>query len=299
MDSPIVLQAGGEEWRPRNFDETFDGEMTLRDGLRRSRNLIAIKLIMNPLVTPQQVISYAKRMGINSPLQPYPTLAIGGAGDVTMWEMATAYSVFPNGGVKKIPWFIKEIRDRNGNILEHRDKADQEEVLSPQTAYIMVNMMESVVDNGTGIGVRRMGFKNPAGGKTGTTNDFTNNWFDGYTVQMTTCVWVGYSDYTQIGIDKGEVGATTALPIWAEYMIAAHADLPIKDFAVPAGIHTATICLDSGKLATPRCSRVVTDIFTDATLPRTQCPLKHSGDSSKREEEERFKVQENKKQNRF
>ncbi len=299
IDSPIVLQSGGEEWRPKNFDETFDGEMTLREGLRRSRNLISIKLIMNPLVTPQQVISYAKRMGIHSSLKPYPTLAIGGAGDVTLWEMVTAYSVFPNGGIKKEPWFIKEIRDRNGNVLEKREKADQEEVLSQQTAYIMVNMMESVVNNGTGFGARRMGFKHPAGGKTGTTNDFTNNWFDGYTVHMTTCVWVGFSDYTQIGVNRGEVGATTALPIWTEYMKAAHQELPMKEFSVPPGIHTATICLDSGKLATPKCSRVITDIFTDVTLPKTECTLKHLGDSSKRDNEERFKVQENNNSKRF
>lgn len=299
IDSPIVLQSGGEEWRPKNFDETFDGEMTLREGLRRSRNLISIKLIMNPLVTPQQVISYARRMGITSPLMPYPTLAIGGAGDVTLWEMVTAYSVFPNGGIKKEPWFIKEIRDRHGNILEHRDQADQEEVLSPQTAYIMTNMLETVINSGTGEAARKLGFKHPAGGKTGTTNDYTNNWFDGFTAQMTTCVWVGYSDYTQIGVDRGEVGATTALPIWTDYMIAAHSDLPMEDFAVPAGIITATICLDSGKLATEKCSRVVNDIFTEATVPRTYCPLKHLSDGSKRDEEGRFKVQENKKRERF
>ncbi len=299
IDSPIVLTSGGEEWRPKNFDEKFDGEMTLREGLRRSRNLIAIKLIMNPLVTPQQVISYARRMGITSDLKPYPTLAIGGAGDVTMWELARAYTIYPNGGIKKEPFYITEIRDRNGNVLEHRDRADQEEVLSPQTAYIMTNMLESVINNGTGIGARRMGFKHPAGGKTGTTNDFTNNWFNGFTTQLTTSVWVGYSDYTQIGIDRGEVGATTSLPIWTEFMIAACADLPMKEFPVPAGIYTATICLDSGKLATERCSRVVTDIFTDATLPKTKCTLKHLGDSSKREEEGRFKVEDNTGNKRF
>jgi len=299
MDSPIVLTSGGEEWRPKNFDETFDGEMTLREGLRRSRNLIAIKLIMNPLVTPQQVISYARRMGITSELQPYPTLAIGGAGDVTMWELARAFSIYPNGGIKKDPFYITEIRDRNGNILEHREKADQEEVLSPQTAYVMTNMMESVINNGTGIGARHMGFRHPAGGKTGTTNDFTNNWFNGFTTQLTTSVWVGYSDYTQIGIDRGEVGATTSLPIWTEFMIDACADFPMKEFPVPAGIYTATICLDSGNLATERCSRVVTDIFTDATLPKTKCNLKHLGDSSKREEEGRFKVEDNTGNKRF
>jgi len=299
IDSPIVLTSGGEEWRPKNFNETFDGEMTLREGLRRSRNLISIKLIMNPLVTPQQVISYARRMGITSDLKPYPTLAIGGAGDVTMWELARAFTIYPNGGIKKEPFYITEIRDRNRNILEHRDKADQEEVLSPQTAYIMTNMLESVINNGTGFGARRMGFRHPAGGKTGTTNDFTNNWFNGFTTQLTTSVWVGYSDNTQIGVDRGEVGATTSLPIWTEFMKAACIDLPMKEFPVPAGIYTATICLDSGKLATERCSRVVTDIFTDTTLPKTKCNLKHLGDSSKREEEGRFKVEENTGNKRF
>jgi len=298
-DSPIVLTSGGEEWRPSNFDNTFDGEMTLREGLRRSRNLVAIKLMMNPLVTPQQVISYARRMGINSPLSPYPALAIGGANDVTVWEMAEAFSVFPNGGIRKEPFFIKEIRDRHGNLIERRDKADQEEVLSPQTAYMMTNMMESVINNGTGIGARRLGFRHPAGGKTGTTNGFTDNWFNGFTTQLTATVWVGYDDKTTIGVDRGEVGATTALPIWTEFMKSACAELPMKKFPVPAGIYTATVCLDSGKLATERCSRVVTDIFTEATLPKTQCTLKHLADGSRKEKEGRFKVEEDAQKKRF
>ena len=299
IDSPIVLTAGGEEWRPSNFDYSFRGEMTLRNGLRASRNLIAIKLMMNPLVTPQQVISYARRMGIKSELQPYPSLAIGGAGDVTVWEMARAFSIFPNGGIKKEPWFIKEIRDRHGNIIEHREKADQEEVLSPQTTYIMTNMLETVINAGTGAGTRRRGFKHPAGGKTGTTNGFTDNWFNGFTTQFTTTVWVGYDDKTTIGTDRGEVGATTALPIWTEFMKFACNDLPQKEFPVPAGIHTATICLDSGKLVSKKCSRVVTDIFTDATLPKGHCTLKHLADGSDREKEGRFKIEENKHKKRF
>jgi penicillin-binding protein 1A len=298
IDSPIVLTSGGEEWRPSNFDESFRGEMTLRDGLKVSRNLIAIKLMMNPLVTPQQVVSYARRMGIISDLNPVPSLAIGSS-EVTLWEMATAFSVFPNGGIRKEPFYIMEISDRYGNIIEHREKADQEEVLSPQTAYIMTNMLETVINAGTGFGARRMGFKRPAAGKTGTTNSFTDNWFDGFTPQLTTSVWVGYDDKTTIGTERGEVGATTALPIWTEFMKAACADLPPKEFPVPVGIYTATICLDSGKLATDRCSRVITDIFTEATLPRNHCNLKHLADGSKREKEARFKVEERKQRKRF
>lgn len=298
IDSPIVLKSGGEEWRPSNFDNSFRGEMSLRDALRVSRNLIAIKLMMNPLVTPQQVVSYARRMGIRSELNPVPSLAIGSS-EVTIWEMATAFSIFPNGGIRKEPFFITKILDRYGNIIEHREKADQEEVLSPQTTYIMTNLLETVINAGTGYGARRLGFKRPAAGKTGTTNSFTDNWFNGFTPQLTTTVWVGYDDKTTIGTERGEVGATTALPIWTEFMKAACADLPPKNFPVPAGIYTATICLESGKLATDRCSRIITDIFTEATLPRSHCNLKHLADGSKREKEGRFKVEEKKKRKRF
>jgi len=144
-----------------------------------------------------------------------------------------------------------------------------------------------------------MGFDRPAAGKTGTTNEHTDNWFIGFTPQLTTAVWVGYDDKTTIGIWKGEVGATTALPIWTEYMKAACANLPPDGFTVPPGIYMAAICLDSGKLASPRCSRVVTDIFTEKTLPKSQCDLKHYGDSSERNKDGRFKSDNAKGKKRF
>jgi penicillin-binding protein 1A len=298
MDSPIVLTAGGEEWRPSNFDEKFDGEMTLRDALKESRNLIAIKLMMEPTVTAEQVIKYAQQLGIRTKLTPVPSLAIGSC-EVTLWDMATVFSVFPNGGIRREPYYITKIVDRYGNILEQRNKVDQEEVLSPQTAYIMTNLMQTVINSGTGYPARQLGFARPAAGKTGTTNEHTDNWFIGFTPQITTAVWVGYDDKTTIGIWKGEVGATTALPIWTEYMKAACADLPSDDFVVPPGIYTASICLESGKLASPRCSRVVTDVFTEKTLPKSQCDLKHYGDSSERDKEGRFKSDDDRGKKRF
>ncbi len=291
IDSPIVLTIGGKEWRPDNFDMTFRGEMTLRDGLKDSRNLIAIKLIMDPLVTPQQVVEYAHRMGISSTLNAVPSLAIGSS-EVTMWDMVPAFSVFPNGGIRKAPFYITKIVDRYGNVKFEKTRTDQEEVLSPQTAYIMTNMLQTVVDHGTGAASRALGFSRPAGGKTGTSNNNTDNWFMGFTPQITCGVWIGFDDKTKIGIGKGEVGATTALPIWTNFMIAATANMPVKDFPMPPGIYTTTICLDSGKLARADCPRTVTDIFTESTLPKEECTLNHKGGRPENDSDSRFRLDE-------
>ncbi len=289
LDSPLVLTIGGQEWRPDNFDMTFNGEMTLREALKDSRNLVAIKLLMDPLVTAQQVAEYARRMGISTPLNPVPSLAIGSS-EVTMWDMVPAFSVFPNGGIRKEPFFINKIIDRNGNLKYERTRTEQEEVLSPQTAYIVTNMLQTVVDHGTGAGARLRGFMRPAGGKTGTSNSNTDNWFIGFTPQITCGVWVGFDDKTKIGIGRGEVGATTALPVWAEFMKAASNNLPVKDFPVPPGIYTTTVCVESGNLASENCPRVATDIFTQATLPHEECTLSHRGSRLTRETQERFRM---------
>jgi penicillin-binding protein 1A len=171
-----------------------------------------------------------------------------------------------------------------------KSRIDQEEALSPQTAYIMTNMLQTVVDHGTGYGARARGFTRPAGGKTGTSNNNTDNWFMGFTPQITCGVWIGFDDKTKIGIGKGEVGATTALPVWTEFMKVATANMPVRDFPVPPGIYTATICLESGKLAVEGCSKVVTDIFTDATLPKEECDLNHKVSRYSREDQKRFRI---------
>jgi penicillin-binding protein 1A len=300
IDAPIVVPIGGEEWRPRNFDRTFRGPTSLRYGLAKSINLVTIKLLMDPRVTPQQVVFYAKKMGIKSELQPVPSLAIG-TSEVTPLEMAAAFTTFPNGGIWTEPYLVTKILDRYGNVLEEREKPYQEEAISATTAYIMTNMMETVVNSGTGQLARKWGFERPAGGKTGTTDLSTDNWFTGFTPQMTTSVWVGYDDKTQIGEERGLTGAATALPIWTEFMKKAHFGLPVEDFVRPAGIIEATVCLESGLLARPDCPDQVTDLFTEATVPRDTCGLSHKGFSPESEEKSRFKIQENndKKKIRF
>jgi penicillin-binding protein 1A len=294
LDSPIVLTVGGEEWRPDNFDKTFKGEMTIRNGLRASINLIAIKLMMDPLVTPQQVADYAHRMGISSYLNPVPSLAIGSS-EVTMWDMVPAFSVIPNGGILRKPFYITKIVDRNDLVQYEKTKADQEEVLSEQTTYIITNMLETVVNHGTGIGARLRGFKRPAGGKTGTTNGFTDNWFIGFIPQLTCGVWIGFDDKTKIGTTRGEVGASTALPVWTAFMKAVSDTIPVREFPVPPGIYTTTICLDSGELAKAECPRTVTDIFTDETLPKTECRLDHKSSRTEQDNQKRFRIDDKKK----
>jgi penicillin-binding protein 1A len=269
-DIPIILTGDdGKEWSPQNFDDVFRGPVTLRTALAKSINVVSAKLIQK--VTPQQTIFFASRMGISTPLNPYPSLALG-TSEVTLWDMVKAFSVFPNGGIKVEPKYIQKITDRYGNVLEDDQYSKRDEVLSAQTAYIMTTMLETVMTGGgTGYGARARGFTRPAGGKTGTTDDCMDNWFVGFTPQITAGVWIGYDDKIVIG--KNVTGAHTALPVWTDFMIKAHENLPVEDFRVPPGIYFRTVCLESGLLATDRCPRIITDVFTDETLPDRSCDL--------------------------
>lgn len=270
-DNSITLEIpGAKDWRPHNFDNEFLGRMTLRKGLEMSRNLIAIKLILK--ITPEQAIFYAHRMGINDPLEPVASLAIG-TSIVKPLDIISAYMVFPNGGIRVPPRYITRIIDRYGNVLEDNSNFQKEEVLSAQTAYIMVSMMQSVMDGekGTGRSARWRGFTRPAGGKTGTSDNFCDNWFIGYTPQITAGVWVGFDDKTSLG--KDQTGSGNALPIWTEIMKTAHENLPVLDFERPDGIVYAVICLESGKLATDRCVEVAREIFRTEDVPVVTCPI--------------------------
>jgi penicillin-binding protein 1A len=271
FDNSIKLEIPGtKDWRPHNFDNKFMGEMTLRKGLYLSRNLIAIKLLLK--IKPEQAIFYANKMGITSAMKPVASLAIG-TEVVRLIELVSTYTVFPNGGIKVPYRFIKKITDRYGNIIEDNSNIAKTEVLSDRTAYIMVNMMQSVLDNpkGTGRGARWRGFSRPAGGKTGTSDNFCDNWFVGYTPQITTGVWVGFDEKKSIG--RNQTGGRNALPIWTQIMIAAHDTLPIMDFEVPDGIDFADICLESGKLATDRCVNVAHEVYRVENIPLETCPI--------------------------
>ncbi len=276
-DSPIVLMLGGKEWRPHNFDDKFLGPMTLREGLAGSRNLVAIKLMgadrSEGAITPEQAIFYARRMGITSPLAPYPSLAIG-SGDVTPLELTAAYTVFPNGGILVKPRFIQKIADRTGTVLE-QNPPQREEVLSAQTAYIMTSMLQSVIDEGTAGSARwRYGVRWPAGGKTGTTDYAVDTWFIGFTPYITCGVWIGFDDKTSTGDTRS--GSTNALPVWAEFVNGYHADKAWRDFEPPPGVVFTTVCLESGELATEHCTRTRLEVFREETEPTISCQM-HAG----------------------
>ena len=294
-DSPIVLTLGGKEWRPHNYDDKFLGPMTLREGLAGSRNLVAIKLMgadrSDHAITPEQAIFYAKRMGITTPLAPYPSLAIG-AGDVIPMELIAAFTVFPNGGILVKPRYITKITDRQGTILE-QTPPEREEVLSAQTAFIMTSMLQSVMDEGTGASARwRFGFRWPAGGKTGTTDFAVDTWFIGFSPYITCGVWIGFDDKTSTGDTRS--GSTNALPVWAQFMNAYHQGLPFRDFEPPPGIVFVSVCLESGELATDRCTKTRLEVFREENEPRVYCHLHGGGDdplNQRRKKDDRGGIQ--------
>jgi penicillin-binding protein 1A len=266
-DAPLVINVPGfGEWRPENVDNKFWGEMTIRKGLAWSRNLIAIKLAQK--VGIEKAIDYAHRMGITSRLKAVPSQAIG-TSDVNLLEMVSAYSVFPNLGVKVEPRYILRIEDKDGNVLERNETTSRKEVLSPQTSYIMVSLMSSVINNGTASAARRAGFDRPAAGKTGTTDEFSDNWFIGYTPQISAGAWVGFDDKTSIGANQ--TGASNALPLWTKFMIAATQYYSYKDFDIPSGILFRDVDPETGELAVDRCPETIREVFTEKTVPTEKC----------------------------
>ena len=270
IDSPISLeQPGDKPWRPTNYDENFHGPTTLRYGLKKSINLVAIKLLMK--IGIPTVVEYAKRMGIESPIPAVASIAIGAA-SVTPMEVTSAFSVFANQGIRVEPLAVVRVESREGELL-WENKPRKEAVLSPQTSYIMTSMLQAVVESGTGRGARARGFSRPAGGKTGTTNDYTDAWFVGFSPDIVCGVWVGF-DQPQTIIKKG-TGAMVALPAWADFMIAAHKDIPPRNFPVPPGIITKKICSESGLLASETCPKnlLYTEIFIKGTEPNTECDI--------------------------
>ncbi|UCE20143.1 MAG: PBP1A family penicillin-binding protein [Gemmatimonadota bacterium] len=300
LDQPIVLMGGdGKEWRPRNYDRTFGGLTTLRDGIRRSRNLVTVRLLQK--IGPQQAVFYAHRMGIQSPISPVPSLALG-TEVVTLLELVSAYAVLSNGGIWVRPVSILRVIDRHGEEPDaYRRVLEQErrerEVLNVKTAYIMTNLLQSVIDRGTGINARYGGFRLPAAGKTGTTDDFTDAWFLGFTPEIVTGVWVGFDD-PQHSLGDGQSGAISALPAWTEFMKGLQDSLLLthQEFDVPDGIVKAKICAESKHLATPYCPELMNngkeEVFIEGTEPTEPCPIHTTlveGGSEEKKKKERKK----------
>ncbi len=269
LDAPIVLDIPAEDsiYRPSNYDRQFMGPMTLRRALMLSRNLVAIRLIRT--IGPELVIEYARLMGIKSKLLPVVSLALGSC-EVNLLEMCTAFGVIDNGGVKIEPILIRKIVDRDGNTIE-RNIPNEERILTPQTAYVILNTMKSVVDGGTAYRVRQTGFHRPAAGKTGTTNNYTDSWFVGFTPELVGGIWIGYDDNKRIY--RGATGGDVAAPIWGRFMKAVLDTAPMKNFNVPERILFRKTCSKTGLLATQYCPKAREDAFIRGSEPSDSCTL--------------------------
>jgi len=232
LDEPISFETPSGPYSPHNYDEKFEGIITLRRALAQSRNIPALKLANK--VGIKSVIEYAGRFGITAKLPPYLPVALGAA-EITLLEQTSAYSVFPNDGVRITPRYITRVTDYEGRVLEE-DFPDVKDVVSERTARIMTSMLREVVLHGTGIAASRMPF--PVAGKTGTTNDFTDAWFVGFSPTMSCGVWVGYDEKKSLGAK--ETGAHAALPIWMNFMSFAMAGKDAGDFQ-PAPIAPRTV----------------------------------------------------------
>jgi penicillin-binding protein 1A len=223
LDAPFTTISGGQPYSPRNYDEKFEGTITLRRALAGSRNVPAVKLAEK--VGISTVVDTAKRFGITTPLPPYLPLALGSA-DMKLIEHVSAFTVFPDDGIRIDPHMIRRVTSYDGALLEEA-RPSIHEVISPEVARTMTAMLEEVIQFGTGIEAKAL--KRPAAGKTGTTQDYTDAWFVGFTPQITAGVWVGFDD-KQISLGKKETGAKAALPIWLEFMQSGLAGMPALNF---------------------------------------------------------------------
>src|SRR6266700_243191 len=223
VDTPFTTISGGQSYSPHNYDEKFEGTITLRRALAGSRNVPPLKLAEK--IGISTVVDMAKRFGITTPLPPYLPLALGAA-DMKLLEHVSAFTVFPNDGIRIDPHMIRRVTSYDGALLEEAHP-EVHDVLSPDVARTMTSMLEEVIQFGTGIAAKPLG--RPAAGKTGTTQDYTDAWFVGFTQKITAGVWVGFDD-KQISLGKKETGARAALPIWLEFMQGAVAGTPSMDF---------------------------------------------------------------------
>lgn len=265
LDEPTVWTTDEGEWAPRNYEDEYDGEITLRRALALSRNIAAIKVAEQTGF--ERVADLWKRTHVGrSELQGYPSIALG-VFELTPLEVAAAYTIFPNGGTLVPLRAISQVVSGKERLAVKRQTGPV--VARPETTFLVTNMMRSVINEGTGIGARAAGFALDAAGKSGTTNDLRDAWFVGFTPELLAVVWVGLDDNQPLGMS----GTSAALPIWTAFMKKALAGHPDVKFDVPEGVSFADIDRDTGYLALPTCPRVSTEAFLTGTEPQEYCAL--------------------------
>jgi len=277
VDEPtdFIDQWTEEPWSPPNYDEKYKGTVTLRTGLEESRNIITAKLL--DYMSPQTGVEYCRKFGITSPVYPYLSLSLG-TFEVTLIEMVSAFTSFPNKGVRMSPYFINRIEDKEGNILEE-SKIESEEVISPQVAYMMVSLLRGVCQRGTGW--RASYLDKPLCGKTGTTDEHSDAWFIGFSPSICAGVWVGHEKKKET-IGEKQSGAVAAQPIWIDFFksiideekIRAEeaGEPPLQEaYEIPGNLSFVEIDRKTGLLATPFCQFPMKEVFLPGTEPDRFC----------------------------
>ncbi len=280
FDTPMVYKEKDETgedvaWKPKNYSKKWYGPTTVRSGLTRSRNIITIKILED--IGIDYAAKYAKKFGIDSDITRDLTMALGSTA-LTPLELANAYTVFANGGVRVSPTYITKVIDRDGRVLESIDPADfpegvaadqrliqqsRERIISPETAYLTTNILESVVRHGTGW--RAKVLQRPVAGKTGTTNDLKDAWFAGYVPQLVAISWVGYDQERPLG--RYETGSRAAAPAWVAFMREAVEDYEPVDFPVPESMVFRPIDPKTGLLVTEDSENAYVEVFAPGTAP--------------------------------
>jgi len=268
MDAPVVFYERGQEpWRPRNYDREFRGPVTLRTALMKSINIPTIKV--QEEIGTAAVIHTAHQAGITTPIPEFRSIALGTA-EVTLRDITYAYAVFANNGIRVEPLTITRVEDRSGNVLREF-RPIQREVLDAAPVAILDSMMQSVMDHGTGASARSMGFTLPAAGKTGTTDDYSDAWFVGFTPKTATGVWVGYDKPKPIG--HSMTGTRAALPIWTDIMNVVTKGQEPTAFEMPEGVVRREVCDDTGLPATSSCPNTHMELFLKDQVPSEMCYL--------------------------
>jgi len=271
-DTPSVYFVKDTIWKPRNYVDEFAGQITVRRALERSQNVATVNLALG--LGLENIIALAESCGIESPLEPEPSLALG-AFEVTPFEMAVACLPLPRAGLRPTHSAVKLIIDHNGKPIYRHPKSEVR-VLPPEAAYIATHMLRGVVNYGRGFDVRALGFIRPSAGKTGTTNDEHDSWFVGFTPEYSAAVWAGMDDNTRLGL----TGTHGALPIWTHFALLAHEGMPYSDFEKPdSGLVFLWIDERNGMLAAPGCPVQIEEAYIKGTEQTMVCTIDHSADS--------------------
>ncbi|MEO8260067.1 MAG: PBP1A family penicillin-binding protein [Acidobacteriota bacterium] len=266
IDEPVTYTTGeGQTYSPANYDHMFEGSITLRHSIEESRNIPAVKLM--DALGPKNVLNYARRFGFEEDFPPYLSIALG-AGDATLLEVTSAYTVFPNQGVRVKPFEVLRVLDRDGNLLEE-NRAEPVDVIRADTAFVMTNLLRGVLLRGTGQRAASMATEWPLAGKTGTVDNNTDAWFIGYDPDLTVGVWVGNDEKKSLG--SAEQGALAALPIWMEFMKAYIDGRPDKDdppkFAAPGNIVFLAVDKSTGAVLPAETADGISEAFISGTQP--------------------------------